>query len=92
MLPLLEIFLELLLWNSFQCHRNIFFLDVLYSEIFVPLRQTLFLETDRSHAEPNKGKRLSVPFQQSVLGPKWNEFKVNITLNIEEVDEHCLHL
>jgi len=28
MLPLLETFLELLLWNSFQCHRHFFFLDV----------------------------------------------------------------
>jgi hypothetical protein len=27
MLPLLEIFLQLLLWNSFQCNRHIFFMS-----------------------------------------------------------------
>jgi hypothetical protein len=44
MLPLLETFLELLLWNSFQYRRHFFYARFQYPEIFVPLRQTLFLE------------------------------------------------
>jgi hypothetical protein len=48
MLPLLEIFLELMLWNIFQCGR-ILFGCLQYPEIFVPLRKTLFLERAKSH-------------------------------------------
>jgi hypothetical protein len=55
MLPLLERFVEILLYNCFQCHYHIFFGCLQYPEIFVPLRQTLFLETARSHSEPNEG-------------------------------------
>jgi len=33
------------------------------AEIFVPLRQTLFLETATSLSEPNQGNRVGVPFQ-----------------------------
>jgi hypothetical protein len=41
-----------------------FFLGCLqYPEIFVPLRQTLFLETVRSHLEPDQGNRVGFPFQ-----------------------------
>jgi hypothetical protein len=48
MLPLLQTFLELLLWNSFQCHGQFFFFFGM-SEMFAPLRRTLFLETAGSH-------------------------------------------
>jgi hypothetical protein len=40
-----------------------FFGCLQYPEIFVPLRQTLFLETARSHSEPNQRNRVGVPFQ-----------------------------
>jgi hypothetical protein len=53
MLPLFETFLELGLWKIFECLRHIS-LCVQYPEIFVPLRQTLFLETVRSHSGPNE--------------------------------------
>jgi hypothetical protein len=43
MMPLLETSLELLLWNFFQCCHHIF-LCLQYPEIFIPLRQILFLE------------------------------------------------
>jgi hypothetical protein len=60
MLPLLEKFLELLLWNSFQCHHHIFWM----SSVPRNLRTfKLFLETDKSHVEPNQGNRVGVPFQ-----------------------------
>jgi len=61
MLPLLETFLELVLWNSFQCHHHVFGC-LQYPQISVPLRQTLFLETARSLLEPNQGNRMGVPF------------------------------
>jgi hypothetical protein len=57
---LLETFMELLLWNSFQCRRHIVFGCLQCPEIFVPLSQILFLET--SHSEPNQGKMAGVPF------------------------------
>jgi hypothetical protein len=38
------------------------FLDVFYPEIFIPLRQILFLETARSHSESNHGNRMGVSF------------------------------
>jgi hypothetical protein len=60
MLPLLGTFLELLLWNSFQCH-HIFCL--LNPEIFVPVRQTSVLETARSYLGLNQGNRVGVPFE-----------------------------
>jgi hypothetical protein len=62
MLPLLETFLELLLRKSFQCRRHSLFGCFQHSEIFVPLRQTLFLETARSHSEPNQAKRVGFFF------------------------------
>jgi len=62
MLPLLETFMELPLWNNFQCHHHIFFGCVHCPEIFVPLRQT-FLETARSRSAPNQGNRVGVTFQ-----------------------------
>jgi len=62
MLPLLETFLELLLWNGFKCRHHIS-LSLQYPDIFFPLRQSLFLETARSHMEPNQGQRVGVPFQ-----------------------------
>jgi hypothetical protein len=53
MLQMLETFLELFLWNSFQCrHFFFFFKCLLCPEIFIPLRHTLFLETARSHSQP----------------------------------------
>jgi hypothetical protein len=36
MLLLLETFMDLLLWNSFQCRRHIFFVCFHFPEIFVP--------------------------------------------------------
>jgi hypothetical protein len=54
MLPLLEIFFELLLWNSFQCPHCIF-LCLQYPKIFILLRHTLFMETARSHLEQHRG-------------------------------------
>jgi hypothetical protein len=39
-------------------------------EIFVPLRQTLFLETARSYSEQNQKNRVSVSFQYSTFGPE----------------------
>jgi len=44
-LPLLETFLELLLWKSFQCHCHIFFGCFQYSEIFA---HTLFGKSQKS--------------------------------------------
>jgi len=41
--------------HIFWCHK--------YPEIFKPLSQTLFLETARSHSEPNHGDREAVPVQ-----------------------------
>jgi hypothetical protein len=41
-MPLLETFLELLLWYSFQYRRHILFGRFRYPKIFVPLRQTIF--------------------------------------------------
>jgi len=40
MLPLLETFLDLLMWNSFQCRLHISLYVFKLPEIFVPLRQT----------------------------------------------------
>jgi hypothetical protein len=40
-----------------------FFGSLPYTEIFVPLRQTLFLEIARSHLEPSEGNRTGVPTQ-----------------------------
>jgi len=63
MLPLLETFLEVLLWKDLQCHHDIRTGCLQYLEVFVPLRQTLFLETARSHSEPNQGNKVGVSFQ-----------------------------
>jgi hypothetical protein len=41
-----------------------------YPEIFVRLRQTLFLKISRSHSEPNQGNGVGVPFQLSIFGPE----------------------
>jgi hypothetical protein len=50
MMPLLETFLKLLLWNSFQCHRHgVFSIWLQYPEIIVLSRQTLFLEKAMCH-------------------------------------------
>jgi hypothetical protein len=49
-LPLLETFLELLLWNSLSVPSSHFFGCHQYPEIFTPLRQALFLETARSRS------------------------------------------
>jgi hypothetical protein len=63
MLPLLEHF-----WKSCCGIDSItvitfFFGCIQYPEMFIPLRQTLFLETARSHSEPNQGNRVGVSFQ-----------------------------
>jgi hypothetical protein len=36
--------------------------------VFIPLRQTLFLETARSHSETNQGNRAGAAFQWSIFG------------------------
>jgi hypothetical protein len=59
MLSMLETFLELLLWNSFSAVT--FLVCLQYPEIFIPLKQTLFSETARSHSEPNNGNMVGVP-------------------------------
>jgi len=53
-------------WN-FYCRVafsaiNKFFRCLHYPEIFIPLRQILFLETAKSFLEPNQRKRVGVPF------------------------------
>jgi ABC-type bacteriocin/lantibiotic exporter with double-glycine peptidase domain len=75
------------------------------SEFFVPLSQTLFMETARSHLEPTQKNRMTffthtfnLPlnyFNKVSLGDclaLWNEFKVNTVLDIKESDEHFRHL
>jgi hypothetical protein len=47
-----------------------FFGCLQYPGIFIPLRQTLFLETVRSHSGPNQENRAGVPFQQLIFGPE----------------------
>jgi len=42
MLPLLETFFELLVWNSIQCHQHTFFGCLQYHAFFIPVLQTLF--------------------------------------------------
>jgi hypothetical protein len=69
MLPLLETFLELLLWNSFHCRHHIPG-SFQCPKIFIRLRQSLFLETARSYSEPNKGNRVRVLCQKSIFGPE----------------------
>jgi hypothetical protein len=54
MLPLLEIFLELLLWNSFQCHWH-YFVHVQYPEILVP-QSRLFSGNSQKSVEDKQGK------------------------------------
>jgi len=81
-LLLLETFLELLLWSSFQCHHYIFWMSSLL-EIFVHLRKTLFLETTRSHLEPNMGNRVGVPFQYLISVPETAWQRVSCDM------EHC---
>jgi hypothetical protein len=61
MLPLLETLSELLLWNSFQCRRYIFGISSV-SCTLTPFKAD-FLETARSHSNPQQRKRVGVPFQ-----------------------------
>jgi hypothetical protein len=56
MLSFLGIVSELMLWNSFQCRRHIFVWIFQYPEIFVPSRQTLFLEIPGSHFAAKSGE------------------------------------
>jgi len=56
MLPLLETFLELVIWNSFQYRSYIFILD-----IFIVLK-TLILERVIIHLEKNQRNLLGVDF------------------------------
>jgi len=44
------------------------FLCLQYTEIFVPSRQILFLETAKSHSEPNQGKWWMFHFSNRFLG------------------------
>jgi hypothetical protein len=53
-LPQLETFLELLLWNTFQCLRHIS-LCLQYLEIFVPIRLTLFWKQPEVIRRQNRG-------------------------------------
>jgi hypothetical protein len=54
MLPLLETFFELLLWNSFQFRRHM---------NIRPFKADFVSETARSHSEPYQGNKVGVPFQ-----------------------------
>jgi hypothetical protein len=48
---------------------SFFFGYLQYLKLFIPLRQTLFLETVRRYSESNQGNTVSVPFQKSVFDP-----------------------
>jgi hypothetical protein len=85
-LPLLETFLELLLWNSFQCHRHTLFGCLQCPDLFVPLKQTSFLEGERSHSEPNRGDRVGrerlvswsfVLAENPIVGSKFRPFSMH---------------
>jgi hypothetical protein len=55
-------------FSSFVTFFFFFFFGCLrYPEIFVPLRQTLFVETSRSHSEPYQGNVVSVTFQWTIF-------------------------
>jgi hypothetical protein len=41
-----------------------------YLEMFIPLKQTLFLEIARIYLEPNQGNVVSVPFQHFIFAPE----------------------
>jgi len=61
-------------WN-YWCGRVFsafvsFFRCLTSPETFVPLRQTLFSETTRSHSEPNQGNRMGLPLQYSTFEPE----------------------
>jgi hypothetical protein len=61
MLQLLETF-----WNSccgIVISAVVTFFYILDIVSFVPLRQTLLMETSRGHSEPNQGKRMGAPVQ-----------------------------
>jgi hypothetical protein len=60
-LPLLETFLELL-YGIASVPSN-FFGCLQYPEVFIPLGQTLFLETARCCSEENDRKRVGDPLQ-----------------------------
>jgi len=60
--------LELLLCNSFQCHRNIFFFH--YTTIFVPLRQTLFWKEPEVIWTQMRGIRWLLLFSNLFFGPE----------------------
>jgi hypothetical protein len=55
---------KFLLLTNFQCrHHILFYVFSTVKSSSVPLRQTLFLETARSHSEPNQVNRVDVPLQ-----------------------------
>jgi len=60
MLPLLETFLDVLLWISFQCRRHIF-LDV--PEVFVPFKLDFISGNRRKSFGVITGEQGGVPFQ-----------------------------
>jgi hypothetical protein len=75
------------------CCHHIFFGCLQYPEIFVPLTQALFLETARSHSEPNQGNRFLdqklldrehlvgcsiVMMDNPIVGPKFSPFTASL--------------
>jgi len=68
-LPQLETFLELLLWNTFQCLRHIS-LCLQYLEIFVPIRLTLFWKQPEVIRRQNGGNLWVFRFNKQFLGQK----------------------
>jgi hypothetical protein len=57
-----------------------------YPEMFVPLRQTLFLETARRHSDPNQGIGLVFHFIYQVLGQKLLDREHLVSQNIVMVE------
>jgi len=78
MLPLLETFMELFLWNSIQCHHYTFFGCLQYPEIFIPLRQTLFC------------KQPEVIWRSQITGKGWMFHFSNSFLGHKPLDRECL--
>jgi hypothetical protein len=72
MLPLLETFQELLFCGTaFHVMVTFFFFGCLqYPEIFIRLRQTLFLETATSHSSKIRAIRWVFRFSNRFLGQK----------------------
>jgi hypothetical protein len=81
MLPLLETFLELLLWNSFQC-RQIFSVFSVSSN----LRSLKVEFISQSHSEHNQGNGWVFHFHNRFLGQKLLEIECLVSFNLFKVE------